>query len=303
VSPPTLLAVLAILGACATSAFAQDVASSFAFGGRERTYRVHVPPARGQEALPLVIVLHGGGGNGENAARMVQMNGRADRDRFFVVYPDGTGPMQGRLLTWNTWNCCGYAMNENVDDVGFVRELIHRLHDRYAIDRKRIYVTGLSNGAMLAHRLGCELADRIAAIAPVAGALNSDACAPSEPVSVIVFHGTDDEHVPYEGGAGGKQFPGAKPRTDRAVTHAVSTWARVDGCAPVPQRETKGHVTKDGYRDCRSGTEVVLYTIAGQGHAWPGGVPGIRNGNVDAPTREISATDLMVDFFLAHPKR
>jgi polyhydroxybutyrate depolymerase len=207
------------------------------------------------------------------------------------------------LHTWNTWNCCGYALNEHVDDVGFVRELIRRLGDQYPIDRKRIYATGLSNGAMLAYRLGCELAGEIAAIAPVAGALNAEACAPSEPVSVIVFHGTADEHVLYEGGAGGKQFPGAKPRVDRSVAHGVSTWVRADACPPVPQTETIGTVTKQSYANCRNGTEVVLYTIAGQGHAWPGGIPGIRNGNVDLPTRDISATNLMVDFFLAHPKR
>ena len=273
------------------------------FGGRERTYRLHVPPSGGTEKLPLVIVLHGGGGNGENAARMAQMDGRADHDRFFVVYPDGTGPIKGRLQTWNTWNCCGYAMNENIDDVGFIRELIRRLGDQYPIDPKRIYATGLSNGAMLAHRLGCELAGEIAAIAPVAGALNADACTPSEPVSVMIFHGSADEHVLYEGGAGGKQFPGAKPRTDRPVSHAVSTWARIDGCDETPRTETSGTVTKRAYDNCRNGTDVVLYSIAGQGHAWPGGVPGIRNGNVDVPTREISATHLMVDFFLGHPKR
>jgi polyhydroxybutyrate depolymerase len=303
VRPPTRFAMLALLAASASAAFAQDVRSSLVVGGRERTYRLHVPPSGGEAKLPLVIVLHGGGGNGENAARMAQMDGRADHEKFFVVYPDGTGPVKGRLRTWSTWNCCGYALNENVDDVAFIRELIRRLRDQYPIDRKRIYAAGLSNGAMLAHRLGCELADEIAAIAPVAGALNSETCAPSEPVSVIVFHGTADEHVLYEGGMGVKQFPGAKPRVDRPVSHAVSTWARVDGCAPVPQTETMGTVTKRAYASCRNGSEVVLYTIAGQGHAWPGGVPGIGNGNVDPPTREISATNLMVDFFLAHPKR
>ena len=296
--------MLALLVACATlPAFAQDLVSSFSFGGRERTYRLHVPPAHGRNALPLVIVLHGGGGNGENAARMAQMNRRADRDGFFVVYPDGTGPMTGRLLTWNTWNCCGYAMNENVDDVGFVRALIHRLSGRYDIDRKRVYATGLSNGAMLSYRLGCELAEEIAAIAPVAGALNTPSCAPSEPVSVMIFHGTADEAVRYEGGIGSKRFPGAAPRADRSVAEAVATWVRIDACDPAPRTETRGAVTRQSYRDCRNGTEVVLYTIAGQGHAWPGGIPGIRNGNVDPPTLEISATDLMIDFFLAHPKR
>ncbi len=297
----TPLALALAIAACVPAARA-DVASALMVDGRERTYRVHEPAPARAGALPVVIVLHGGGGNADNAARTVQMEGRADRDGFLVVYPEGTGLMGGRLLTWNAWNCCGYGVKTGVDDVGFVRALIQRLAHDYSVDRKRVYVTGLSNGAMLAYRLACELADEIAAIAPVAGALNTDACTPKQPVSVIAFHGRDDRYVRYDGGAGGGYIPGSVTRVDRSVVHAMSTWARIDGCAAAAPRESRGHVTRDGYRDCRNGTEVVVYTIAAQGHAWPGGTPGIRNGNVDAPTREISATDLMVDFFLAHPK-
>jgi polyhydroxybutyrate depolymerase len=192
-------------------------------------------------------------------------------------------------------------MEKRVDDVGFLRTLIGEIRKTHAIDDRRIYATGLSNGGILAHRLGCEMSDVVAAIAPVAGALNTESCAPANPVSVIMFHGTADEHLRYEGGDA-KRFPGAAPRLDKPVRFAFETWSRIDGCSKKAGTEKRGHVQKEICSGGRKGTEVVLVTIEGQGHAWPGGTPGIRNGNVDKPTTEISATDTMVEFFLAHPK-
>ena len=143
---------------------------------RKRTARIYVPPQyTPSKPAPLVLMFHGGGGNAENAERTAQMQREADRHVMIVVYPNGTGVLNDRLLTWNAANCCGYAMQQNVDDVAFVRELIATLKRRYAIDPKRIYATGLQR-RHLASRLGCELSDQIAAIAPVAAALNTESC-------------------------------------------------------------------------------------------------------------------------------
>jgi polyhydroxybutyrate depolymerase len=269
--------------------------------GGERIAIVHFPAsAASRRPMPLVLVLHGGGGNAEGAVRMSQMNAAADRLGFLVAYPNGTGAFKSTLLTWNAWNCCGYAMKNQVDDVAFLRALVVRLESDHGVDPKRIFVTGLSNGAMLAHRVGCEMSDVVAAIAPVAGGMNTGSCTPAHPVSVVMFHGTADRHALYLGGET-RGFFGNAPRLDHPIPEAFATWSRIDGCSPAG-KQTTGHVTKETCSGGRGGSEVVLYTIDGQGHAWPGGKPGIRNGNVDQPTTEISATDAMVQFFLAHPK-
>jgi len=291
-----------------TSAHAQPVRAteevSISHGNHQRTASVYVPPTYSpSKPAPLVLVFHGGGGNAGNAQRTAQMKEQADRHGLIVAYPSGTGRFKDTLLTWNAWTCCGYAMNNNVDDVGFVRELIAALKRRYSIDDKRIYATGLSNGGMLSYRLACELSGQIAAIAPVAGALNTDSCAPKQPVSVLIFHGTEDQYVLYEGGVNKKRFPGSEPRADRSVAHAFATWSRLDKCHPQPPTQISEGVRKTACINGTGGTEVVLYTIEGQGHAWPGGQPGLRNGNVDPPTQQISATDTMIEFFLQHPKR
>jgi polyhydroxybutyrate depolymerase len=271
--------------------------------GAERTYRVHLPNGQAPaQPAPLVVVFHGGGGNAENAARMSGMDAKADREGFIAVYPNGTGARAGAMmLTWNTWRCCGAALDNNVDDVAFVRALVEAVARAYPVDRKRIYATGLSNGGMLAYRVGCELGDMFAAIAPVAGALNSFDCATGPPVSVIVFHGTADKHVRFEGGTPASAFD-RHVRADNGVQFAFDAWKRRDKCEGEPVRERKGHVLHTSLQ-CVDGTAVELYAIEGGGHAWPGGQKGIRFGNVDVPTTEISATDVMWDFFARHPRK
>lgn len=269
-------------------------------GGRERTYLLHLPPVYdGKRSLPLVIVLHGGGGNAEGAVRMTGFGEKADKEGLVVVYPNGSGRLRTRLLTWNSGNCCGYAMDKNVDDVGFIRSLIDELVKTRAIDPKRIFVTGMSNGGMMTYRLGCELSDKIAAIAPVAGALNVENCQPANPVSVIIFHGTADEHVLYNGGEPIRKVD-RHFRVDKSVSYAVSFWVKHNGCSEIPKRSVKGNIRTEVYGSGKDGAEVVLYTINDGGHAWPGGESYLLGTE---PTREISATDLMWDFFVRHPKK
>ena len=165
--------------------------------GRSREYILHVPPSyNGKVAAPLVIVLHGAVQGAANAQQMSGMSSLADQQNFIAVYPNGTG----RLVTWNAGNCCGYAQRENVDDIAFLRALVAKLQKNYSIDARRIYVAGISNGAMMSYRAACEMSDVVAAVAPVEGAQNVP-CKPSAPVSLIVFHGTADRLVPYNGGS------------------------------------------------------------------------------------------------------
>lgn len=157
-----------------------------------------------------------------------------------------------------------------MDDVGFVRVLIDQLQGSLSIDDKRIFATGISNGGMMAYRLGCELSDRIAAIAPVAGALNVQGCKPTDSISMIAFHGTDDLHVLYEGGRP-KKVIDPNLRVDSSAEYSVSFWVKHNSCSPVPHREEKGNIVVQTYAGGRDGTEVTLYSIIGGGHAWPGG--------------------------------
>ena len=276
-----------------------DSTQSLTLAGRERASLVHLPPAIGNSPLPLVIVLHGGGGNAASAAKMTGLSALGDKANFIVVYPDGTGRLDDRLLTWNAGNCCGYALDNQVDDAGFIRALIEKLARDYPIDARRVYATGISNGGMMAYRLACELSDQIAAIAPVAGALNVE-CKPTQPVSVIAFHDTNDQNVPFNGGAGSKSID-PHPRTDQSVAYAMVFWAQRDSCGATPTRDERGNIVHDTYASCANGTGVELYTVKGGGHAWPGGDR--LTVLLDAPAKEISASAVMWEFFKQHPKQ
>jgi len=277
---------------------------SLTHAGRTRTYKVYIPTiciVQKQKSVPLVIVLHGGGGNAKNAARVTGFSQKANTQGFIVVYPNGTSWIGRNIsLTWNSGNCCGYALENNIDDVGFIKTLIEKLEHELPIDPKRIYATGISNGAMMSYRLACELSDRIAAIGPVAGALNIRDCKPTHPVSVVIIHGKDDKYVLYNGGKSLKMADNHE-RTDTPVSYAVSFWIKNNQCSGTPQKEEKGRLIKELYAGGLSGTEVLLYTIKGGEHAWPGGK---KTGYIgaDEPIHEISATNLIWEFFENHPK-
>ncbi|MDO8734757.1 MAG: PHB depolymerase family esterase [Elusimicrobiota bacterium] len=277
---------------------AGDYWKKLEFGGRTRTYLLHIPASfNGKKAVPLVIVLHGGGGNASKTVETTGFSKKSDEAGFIVVYPNGTGRLK-KILTWNAGNCCGYALDNNVDDVGFIRELINQIEKELKIDGRRIYATGISNGGMMAYRLACELSDKIAAIAPVAGAFNIDTT-PKNPVSVMIFHGTADQHVLYEGGEPKKRAD-RRSRTDKSVAFAADFWVNHNGCSAKPNRTEKGNIIMEKYTGGRKNSEVVLVTIKNGEHAWPGGKPAWRGG--DIPTTEISATDEMWNFFEKHPK-
>ncbi len=279
-----------------------DSEHSLNAGGAARTYLLHVPAGAPSGPLPLVVVFHGGGGNAASAVHMSGMDAKADREKFIVAYPNGSGPIAGALLTWNTWQCCGYALEHHVDDVAFVRAMVEEIARSNPVDRKRIYATGMSNGGMMTYRVGCEMADVFAAIAPVAGALDTDSCKPSGPVSLVAFHGKADQHVRFDGGVPLKSADLRHSRVDKPVSYAIDFWKRQNQCDGTPASEKKGSVTHEAYACPATSTAVELYAVDGQGHAWPGGAKGFSRG-ADAPSTELSATDAMWDFFARHPRK
>ena len=267
---------------------------------RDRSYLLYVPVSVDwNQAVPLVFTFHGGTGNAQSAIIMSEFNEVADQNGFIVVYPNGTGRLrEDILLTWNGGTCCAYAQVNDVDDVGFVRAIVADLQSQANIDPHRIYATGMSNGGLLSHRLACEAADIFAAVAPVAGTLNFPACQPTEPISIIEFHGTDDQHIPYEGGNGSASLVNV---SFASAADSVEFWATFDGCNPQPQTSTTEDIRYEEWTGCMSTTAVVLYSIIGGGHAWPGGVRGRPEAD-QQPTESISASQVIWEFFAAHPK-
>jgi polyhydroxybutyrate depolymerase len=229
---------------------------------------------------------------------MTGFNPLADEHYFLAVYPDGTGRLEDKVLTWNGGACCGYAQANNIDDVAFVRVLLQDLRQFTSMDEARLYATGISNGGIMSYRLACEAADLFAAVAPVSGTLNYAACSPSEPVPVLHIHGTADEHLPYDGGKGDESLT----TTDFAsVADTIAFWVQADGCAPIASESRAGSVIHSIYTDCAPGTGVELYTIVGGLHAWPGSDgPGWPGG--DEPSPDLEASEVIWEFFRAHPK-
>jgi polyhydroxybutyrate depolymerase len=265
--------------------------------GRQRTYLVH-DFGSGRPA-PVVIVLHGGGGNAANAVRMTGFDRVAAREGLIAVYPNGTpGRNGGRLLTWNAGHCCAAAMQNRIDDVGFIEAIIDTLVASGRADASRVYATGMSNGAMMSHRLGRELSGKIAAIAPVVGAVFGDEAPPRAPMPAFIIVGAEDQTVPPAGGSLQlRALLGFRSAADRNVAPAIAQatyWARHNECGEPTRTESKVSSTSTWTR-CSSGAPVIFHSVTGNGHAWPGGEPG-RTGAAQ-PTRAFDATDEIWRFF------
>lgn len=260
--------------------------------GEKRNYLLYVPESYDPSVpTPLVISMHGFAGWPANQMGMSRWNDLADQYGFIVVYPSGT-----RFpLRWRTNSTSG-SDADLMMDVTFISDLIDKLADEYNIDPTRIYANGLSNGGGMSFVLSCKLSERIAAIGSVSGAylLPWDECDSSRSVPAIVFHGTEDPIVPYQGGPSGPfdmPFP--------AITEWVDAFARHNGCDEAPQElVTSGDVSGVQFTNCNG--DVVFYSIAGGGHSWPGGkpLPEIIVGNTP---NDIDATRTMWDFFQQHP--
>ncbi|MBW2602898.1 MAG: hypothetical protein JRE28_01100 [Deltaproteobacteria bacterium] len=267
-------------------------------GGRSRRYELHIPLGYTKNhPWPVVINYHGGGGRAATARIQSRMDKKADSAGFIVVYPEGTGPFGSFLLSWNAGACCGYAVENNVNDVQYSCVLLDDLARLFNIDPYRIYATGLSNGAFMSYRVACELADRIAAIAPIAGVMTVNECRPSRPVSIIHFHGTLDKFSPYNGGVGEKSYS----KVDYlSVNQTIQIWLQRNKIPPtLVKREKKNHAVIEIYQGPNE-PEVVLVTLVGMGHTWPKGRRMLPERKVGLKSHDISANDLMWDFFQRH---
>lgn len=306
----SMMAILVFFQGCASAYTSNDLGPGdtryeLRQGGLTRSYVLHVPAGLAQKsAIPLVLSLHGGGGNAFSNELQTGFSKEADRSGFIVVHPNGTGEARpllnamgrGLIYSWNAGTCCAYAKKNNVDDVGFIRALVAEVRSKYSIDPRRIYASGISNGGMMSYRLACEASDVFAAIGVVSGALTYSPCRPSQPVSVIHIHGTADQNVPLLGGVGPKSYD-REPKPP--VQDAISFWAKTDGASAQAQTSTQGNVRKDDYKGSKG--EVLFYLLTGGGHSWPGGERVLAI--LDAPSPDLNATRVIWQFFAAHPKQ
>jgi polyhydroxybutyrate depolymerase len=271
-----------------------DYHFSFVHDGNAREYLVHVPRSyRPSYATPMLVALHGGGGDADFQAddSKYTLISKSESAGFIAIFPNGYSRVPGGILaTWNAGACCGPAQKNNVDDVGFIREVIRRVERQANIDPRRVFATGMSNGAMMSWRLACE-APEIRAIAPVEGTDNTAQCSPSRPVPVIEFHAADDPNVPFNGGVG--VGPSRVDYTSVPATQAK--WVQLNHAEAGKKRvlTVRGahcdlHAARPG------GAPVELCVTDTGGHSWPGG--GTQQGRKQ-PSMAISANDLMWSFF------
>ena len=258
----------------------------------DREYLLHVPASYDPtKPTPLVISMHAAGLWPAAQMEISRWNELADRQGFIVVYPSGAKSSGPRIFHVDK----GPA---RMRDVRFISELIDKLEATYNIDPRRIYANGLSNGGGMAFVLSCTMSDRIAAVGMVAAAqlLPFSWCTDPRPVPMIAFHGTADRAVPYNGGTSW-----VAPDSFPNVLTWTRNWARRNRCAPNPSDSAVAEdVTRRAYTDCARNADVVLYTIHGGGHTWPGGKP-LPEWFVGTTSRSIDATSRMWEFFREHP--
>lgn len=280
----TLLAVLLTIAACAQT-------DSLVVGALQRTYTLRLPSSYDGTPLPLVIAMHGGFGSGAQLESQCGLTAKAEAEGFAVVYPDGyRSPIN--IRTWNAGGCCGYAMNNTIDDVGFISALLDTLIATFAVDTQRIYATGMSNGGFMSYRLACELSDRIAAIAPVSASMTIAECEPARPVPVLAMHSYLDTSVPYLGGVG----DGVSDHYNSPQDSVATAFALHANCAVLNDTiQNDAELTVVRWHQCDCQQEMLLYMTRDGGHSWPGGTQ--TTGFADPPSQVIVANDLLWDFF------
>jgi polyhydroxybutyrate depolymerase len=283
----------------------QSITRTLSVGGLVRTYHLHVPRSHAPQA-PLVMVFHGGGGQGSGIERSSGFDALSDREGFVVAYPDGVD---------NSWNDgrtdapLQGALRKQIDDTSFVRAVIADIATVTPVDGRRVFATGMSNGGIFSQFLGATMSDVFAAIAPVAGGIADPfyrRFAPASPVSVLAMNGTRDPLVPFGGGNVTRAGRGKVISVDEAMR----LWSERDGTVPEPKTgtlpdadATDGCLVKTRkWTGGKNGTDVWLYIEEGAGHTWPGGPQNLPKAIVGAVCRDFDATEEAWKFFKAHPK-
>ena len=262
--------------------------------GLQRTYTVQLPQHYYDSTadIPLVIGLHGTGGSGYQFETDYSFTQKANAAGFIAVYPDGLQKQGGllKIRTWNAGSCCDYAMNNNINDVKFISALIDELSGRFYVNRKKVYVAGMSNGAMLAYRLAAELPEKIAAIAAVSGTMVYEKnMSLKGAVPVLHIHSTQDIKVPFTGGIGigNYNFP--------PVMEGMHYWAQRNGCDTIATKQQYGNFELYTWQNTTGDTLLRCYLTQDGGHAWPGSTAQRKMG--DTPSAVINANDMIWNFF------
>lgn len=278
------LLALSQLGIAAT------VPGSVQIDGVERTWQLFVPDDySASKTYPLVVDLHGTGGNPENQARNSGLRALAADKGFLVV--NAAGKYKREPSGGNTWNVD--LDPKGVDDVRFIRDMIAKLRAQYSIDPRRIYSTGFSGGARMSSRIACDLSDTFAAVALVGGVRFPERCTPAEPVAILVIHSEDDETNHYV------------HRTDSpaywpvGVEAGVASWAKYDSCSLPRESTLSPGVVKFEYQGCKPGADLVFIRMKDGGHTWPGS-PGNKNRK---PSAQLAGAEEVWSFFAAHPRK
>ncbi|WP_185922037.1 PHB depolymerase family esterase [Streptomyces sp. WAC06614] len=264
----------------------RTAARTLTSGGQQRSYLVHVPAGyRTDRSTAAVLAFHGSG----QSNTLMESYSNLDSLDAIVLYPQGTTGTNGSA----SWEGAPYA--SGADDVGFVKDLLDRTESQFCVDKNRVYATGKSNGGGFTALLACQLPQRIAAFAPVAGAYypqSARGCGTGPAVSMLEFHGTGDSVIDYDGGTShGVAYP--------AVPEWLDSRVRKDQCRKETRRTVGTDVAAYDWTDCAGGTEVAHYQVTDGGHTWPGAVA--RSSGPGYTTRTVSATAVMWDFFQRHP--
>jgi polyhydroxybutyrate depolymerase len=277
------------------------------FNGRSRPFLRFVPPgAPPRDGWPVVLALHGGGGQPEEMMKLSGFNELAERERVLMVYPSGTGSTPRRLF-WNILLSDTYAAREEIDDLGYLTAVLDAVEAGWPVDRRRVFATGFSQGGMLCYRIACDpvLSARVAAIAPVAATMTvaPPDCAASRPVPVISFHGQSDPFSAYGGGIAAKA-----PRNDQvaraSVEESIRFWVDRAGLPAAPAAEgSAGRAVMRQFGATAEGVEVVAWSIIEGGHTWPGSPENMPEWMMGRTEHDLDATRLIWDFFRRHPLR
>jgi polyhydroxybutyrate depolymerase len=283
-------------------------------GELDRHYTVHVPPGYdGRTPVPVVVMLHGGGGTSKGAATETGWGAKADEAGFLAVFPNAMSrdPSQPSSFArnpqlWNDGSDRFYPGQKPPDDVGFINAMLDQLMEKFAVDERRVFFTGFSNGASMTFRVGAELSKRIEAIAPVAGACWMEKLALERPVPMCYMTGTADPLNLIEGGVpklatGASDKVRAKPKPP--VRESIRKWANALGCPVAPKESSESNgVHIESYGPGRGGAEVVYVTVEGLGHTWAGGKSLLPESMVGKRSDKLKATDFIWDFFQKHPR-
>jgi polyhydroxybutyrate depolymerase len=253
---------------------------------------------------PIVFFFHGAGGSADQAARTYGWVEKARAERFFIVFPEGLGvrPNQpgGFVLNPRIWRDERGTIPTLVQDVDFFSKLLSKLEEVLPIDKRRVYVTGFSNGAGMTFTLGGHFSDRIAAIAPVASQSFAPVGQLARPLPVYYIVGTADPLIPFNGGT--STLPWGTARKYPPVQQSADRWAALDGCPPTPEIVSdRDGVRVERYGPGRGGSEVIYTIVEGNGHHWPGTVEPLPRMISGPRVDSFSATDRIWEFFKLHP--